>query len=454
MKIMKKITLLLFLSFCLMNVFGQKSNSPKNTYIAIYRFDNQTYYDSIYVGEEVVIPLKRIELRDKILGFYKNDGTTNNGQPWTIDKITENATININGIRFENKNILSRMAGYEIHRFRTDSLYSFKKNEKTGEQSASVRYLRPHAFVSQNHQNLPSDFFFFKASTLEPMRYRCSSYSPIFDVFNTEDSVTAFSKPRVIIDGRMQTKVFDYQNINFQNVIKVEVFDKEDARKYFGQKAKSGLISLTTNESNFNLDWALSNIRIVGEIQDLKGNWSMVSDTVLSNIEQFKNYRRVCLEKSGTVYLINGKFETENVNRKTINLEFVKSIRIVENKKKIKSSLNPNNRLNTEDHVYPKDLRFEEIGSDTVFIEMGVSNNFVGNHESLSSIMKQIDQIKNPKLVSYPIYIVDNQEIDSEKLKQYKPKELEFVESLEGCDAISKYGKRAEFGVVIYRKRE
>jgi hypothetical protein len=28
------------------------------------------------------------------------------------------------------------------------------------------------------------------------------------------------------------------------------------------------------------------------------------------------------------------------------------------------------------------------------------------------------------------------------------------VESLEGCDAISKYGKRAEFGVVIYRKKK
>jgi hypothetical protein len=53
-----------------------------------------------------------------------------------------------------------------------------------------------------------------------------------------------------------------------------------------------------------------------------------------------------------------------------------------------------------------------------------------------------------------PIYFVDNQEIDSEKLKQYKPKELEFVESLEGCDAISKYGKRAEYGVVIYRKKK
>jgi hypothetical protein len=67
--------------------------------------------------------------------------------------------------------------------------------------------------------------------------------------------------------------------------------------------------------------------------------------------------------------------------------------------------------------------------------------------------MSELKRLRNTNPDPTPIYIVDNQEITAEKLKEYKPKELEFIESLEGCDAIAKYGKRAEFGVVIYRKR-
>ena len=67
--------------------------------------------------------------------------------------------------------------------------------------------------------------------------------------------------------------------------------------------------------------------------------------------------------------------------------------------------------------------------------------------------MSQMKRLRNTDPEPTPIYIVDNQEITAEKLKQFKNKDLEFVQSLEGCDAITKYGKRAEFGVVIYRKR-
>ena len=451
---MKNYIFFLLSILCFVNSYGQKSNHQKNTYIAVYRLGNQTFYDSISTGEEIVIPLKGTELRNKVLGFYRNDEIANNGKPWTTDDITENATVNINGIRFENKKILSKMTDYQIHRFRKDSLYSFRNNEKTGEQTASIRYLRPHAYISQNHQNLPYDFLIFKPKTLELIRYKCSSNSPILDVFNTEDSVIISSKPRVMIDGRLQLKSFDYQNIDLKNVNKIQVFGKEDARKYFGQKVKSGLIAVITNGSNFNLNWTLSNTRVIGEIQDLKGNWSVISDTVLTNIDQFKNYHKDCLRRNGPIYLINGNFETESMNRKNIDIPSIKSVRIVESKKQVENVLNSDEKLTTKDFVDTKKITFIEIGSDTVYIETKSNNSFVTNHLSVSSTLIQMHQVQNPKPKGEIIYIVDNQEIDSEKLKQYKPKELEFVESLEGCDAISKYGKRAEFGVVIYRKKK
>ena len=98
-----------------------------------------------------------------------------------------------------------------------------------------------------------------------------------------------------MIDGRLKSKAFDYQNIDLKNIEKIEVFGSGDAVTYFGQKVKSGLISIITKGSKFNLDWTLSNTHVIGEMQDKKGNWKIISDTILTNIQQFNNYRTKCL---------------------------------------------------------------------------------------------------------------------------------------------------------------
>ena len=183
-------------------------------------------------------------------------------------------------------------------------------------------------------------------------------------------------------------------------------------------------------------------------MQDKKGNWKIISDTLLTNIQQFNNYRTKCLQNNGAIYKIDGEFETEFVNRQTVDMDGISNIRIAVGMK-------------TKDipfFSYSQGLSIRSeskvVASDTVFIEIKRAKWDASASSNFGKIMSELQRLRKLTPDLEPLYIVDNQEIDAEKLKQYKPKELEFVESLEGCDAISKYGKRAEYGVVIYRKKK
>jgi hypothetical protein len=445
---MKKPTLLLLAICCSFAVFSQtKENTEilKGTAYSITSFyhKNLIYTDTLAFGIEV--PLDKANDRQKKGQFYRSfaDASFKNVK-YTLDSIPESAFVNINGIRFENKKILLKMNDSDILLVKKDSSYSHIYNQKTKDYDVVAKYKQPRAIVYQNHPNLPRDFFLFKQNTLEPIRYKCSSYSPVLDVFNTADSLVFSDKPRIMIDGRLQRRELEFDDVKMATVKKIEVFSKEDARIYFGQKVKSGLISIITNDSKFNLDWTLANTRVIGEIQDRKEQWKVIKDTLLTSPEQFIAFRKSIYSTNGTIYMINGEFETEKVNRKTIDADAMESIIVVAGAK-IKS-----------DKIAKIGEEFQEpkFTNDTVFIKTEKERWTVKAKTSIPRIMSEFRRLRNTEPEIIPLYFVDNQEIDSEKLKLYKPKELEFVESLEGCDAISKYGKRAEFGVVIYRKKK
>ena len=61
--------------------------------------------------------------------------------------------------------------------------------------------------------------------------------------------------------------------------------------------------------------------------------------------------------------------------------------------------------------------------------------------------------MRENKKPEVPLYIVDNEEIDMEKLKQFSRNEIELVTVLSSCDGMQKYGKKAEFGAVIFRRK-
>ncbi len=445
---MKKTFTLLLIVCNFIDVFGQNKNKEFNKFVLpkIMTVDS--------VGNNILKnnPNIEIEMSNKFANSFFDNMNSNGSKIFTTDSIPDIAYIIINGIEFQNKKVLTKINNFKITNIRKDSTFSFniaKRDSVTGSlqyKDIKRKYQRPYARINQEHPILAHDFFLFKVNTLEPVRYRCASYSPVLDVFNTEDSIGILLKPRVMIDGRLQAKSFDYDKINLDNIEKIEVFGNDDATTYFGQKAKSGLISYSTKGSNFCFDWALANTRVLGEMQDKKGNWMPIVDTLFSNVEQFNDYRKNCLKTNGAIYIINGKSETEFSNRKTIDMDAITNFRVVSNAKSKRIPLSVSNKLvsiSTETTTAENDTIYIDTNRNT----WALTSNF-------SKIFSELKRLRKTLPDPIPLYFVDNQEIDSEKLKQYKPKELEFVESLEGCDAISKYGKRAEFGVVIYRKKK
>ncbi|MES2520342.1 MAG: hypothetical protein V4585_19645 [Bacteroidota bacterium] len=446
---MKKTILFLLISI---NLFAQtpQATSQRNYSITHFYHKNTVFADTVSYDIEFTDMRKRIDsasIRRIALRASFADAFPKNNKH-TYDSIPEIASMNINGVLFDNKRILAKIPHYEILLIKRDSARSFRYNPETKEYFGTARYKKPHAVIFQEHANIPRDFYFFKEYTLEPIRYKCSSDSPVLDVFRTEDTVILSSRPRVMIDGRLQPKLFDYQHIDVEKVKKIEVFGKEDALKYFGHKAKMGLISVTMKDSKAKLNWTLDNIRVTGEMQDKNGKWKVITDTVLTNIEQFNTFKKAVYQANGPVYLINGEFETEQVNRKTIDAEAMQSVKVVAGTKNRVTVTNQNSQRISQ-LIEPI-----TIGNDTVFIQTEKERWSARAEVSISRVLSELKRLRNTEPEPVPIYILDNQEITSEKLKEFKSKELEFVESLEGCNAISRYGKRAEYGVVIYRKKK
>lgn len=445
---MKNTTLLLFALCFYFAGFSQKKEKTeilKGTKFSITSFyhKNLIYVDTLFYDVEVPMD-KTNENQKQGLWYHLFADAAFRNVKYTLDSIPESAFVSVNGIRFNNKKILSKINDYDILLVKKNSSYLHIYNQKKKDYDVVTEYKQPRAIIYQNHPNLPRDFFLFKQNTLEPIRYKCSSYSPVLDVFNTADSLIFSNKPRIMIDGRLQSRAFEFDGIDLETVKKIDIFSKEDAQTYFGRKVKSGLISVITSESKFNLNWTLANIWVIGEIQDKNEKWEVIKDTLLTSPEQFISFRKSVYATNGTVYMINGEFETEKVNRKTIDADAMESITVVAGEK--------------TREVYNKSMsKIEQAGkftNDTVFIKTEKERWTAKATTSIPRIMSEFKRLRKTEPDPTPLYFIDNQEIDSEKLKQYKPKELEFVESLEGCDAISKYGKRAEYGVVIYRKRK
>jgi hypothetical protein len=456
---MKKIFTLLLVFCCFVNGFAQQSSEvlfQKNTAIFkdgyIYKNQHFVDIDSSDYEEGKLIDMSNLTTREQnIKKILSNGMRLSSNKVYPIDSVPETATLNVNGVVFKSKKILTKLSDCTIFHIKKDSIYTYEyrtKKDSAIYSNVRVKYRQPKAMVYQAHPSLPYNFFVFKLNTLEPIRYTSSSYSPVLDVFNTEDSIGMNLKPRVMIDGRLQAKTFDYQNLVLKNIEIIEVFGGIDAKIYFGGKAKGGLISIITKGSTFKLDWALSTTHVIGEIQDKTGNWKVIVDTLFSTIDDFKKYHKKCLESNGAIYKIDGEFETEFVNRKTVDMDRISNIKIVSaaREKTIPLTISATTRETRTE--------ITNMGSDTIYIETKRPRWSASSNSNFGKVMSELQRLRKSTPDPTPLYFVDNQEIDSEKLKLYKPKELEFVESLEGCDAISKYGKRAEFGVVIYRKKK
>jgi hypothetical protein len=382
-----------------------------------------------------------------------------------LDSIPENTPFSVNKVLTINRNFLKYIPYYEIVHVRTSKHEGFVlpragdfKNDEIIVKG--IYETDPKVIVYQGHTIIPRDFFLINEKTFEAQRYSCSIESPLWDYLINPIS-TKSSKPVFVLDGRIQMDGFELRDVREKDINRIEVFDSEDGKKYFGRKGSNGIVAIATKKFTGELLPTMRNIRIIGETEYEMGRWKITSDTIVEDMNAYWNYRKGIFSMNGPVYMIGNEEENSQVNRKTIEMTNVFGIEI---KRENKTILSQKSELKIDSTsmsvVNLKLVSNDFIRRDTVFIKTGARPDVITLNNQIDAIFVNLQKMRNGGKMpngnssKIPIYIIDNQEITAEKLKQYKPKELEFVESLEGCDAISKYGKRAEFGVVIYRKKK
>lgn len=428
---MKKILALLLLMVCVTYAFAQKQEQKTIAakFITTHYRKNLVFRDTTIM--ETFLSAIPSSLGDSLAKrgarrfpnglSHADDFETNR---YTVDSIPENASVFVNGIQFPDKKMLSKMTNYEILFIKMNNGY--KLDSGASKYVPITEGKPPRAFVYMKHDDLPATIFLYKQYTLEALRYTCWSESPSFDLLRTEDTLLIANTPRIVLDGRLQPVEMRLRDLDLSKIKQIKVYGKMDAQQFFGWRVKEGLIEVTSLKGGQFHSLGLLNIHVKGEIQDKNGNWKPLLDTTFSGVKQFQAFREDVYRKNGAVYLINGEYETELVNRQSFDPEAITNIRIVGK---------------------------GQATNDTVYIQTQKERWRNSAKTTISQVLIDLKRIHNPEATSVPIYILDNKEVPFETISAFKSKEIEMVESLEGCDAIAKYGKRATNGVVSFRRK-
>lgn len=359
--------------------------------------------------------------------------------PWFAPKnqvfdktqIHPEAIIRVNEVIFPNKSYLDKMPNVQVYGNTTDTAtyYVYLKEKPSQKKpvplsAAAIQYL----------DDLPESFVTFKKLTLEELRYTCSVEQPFFDGLGLTSEKTSTS-PRYLIDGQLQSIGFKAQQINLAETESIVVYSPENAKRYFSSRFEGGLVVVNTHKAkkSFNLVFKINVVE--SERISPDSGWKIVSDTVLANMDEFRAYRKAKLDAQSVIYMIDNRLENEHTNRKTIDLDRVVSIETT---------------LGQGSTSFPTPER-NENKVDT--IKINTRQVFQHSIATMSRVISELKQMRENKKPEVPLYIVDNEEIDMEKLKQFSRNEIELVTVLSSCDGMQKYGKKAEFGAVIFRRK-
>jgi hypothetical protein len=394
------------------------------------------------------------------------------------DSIPANVPIVINGIRFQHKEILKFIANYTIVVVdKKVFIHQPMPLEKmTAIDTTIIHLAKPiletttkEVIVTQHDDDLLEDFFFFDDTNLIAHRYRCYAENPIFDFLMDKGNVQSDTPIRFIVDGRLQEKTFEPSSIKMSEVVKVNIHDHRIAERFWGRDMKNGLVIVETKAKVSTTDFTNKSIRVIGEKQSEKGEWIIEKDTILTNEAAFRAFREETIFKNSAMYMINGKPESEYINRKNVDIESIGAIEVKTQILKFTAEQDEANwkafhknqkAILDNDYAgmkqyadYKKSLE-PPYYKDSVFIKMTYSSNSRGRRGNLGAVQSDLRRMRRNGDETLPIYIVDEKEVSIEVLKKYKSDELEMIAALEGCDAISKYGKRGEKGVVIYKRKQ
>jgi hypothetical protein len=454
---MKKIFLFFLICFS-QELFAQQKDSMvvrKNLEIRYFYHKNKTYLDStmnVYTTKKIATEVDSSGM--KFMGTAIRNELFDSYKTYTLDSIPDDAIVNVNNILKIRKSLLKSLNSYKILDVRkgkekkwATELYTFKDDvqERYWEQIEFSTI--PKALVVQEHNYLPQDFFLFKNTTLQPIRYRCFADVPVWDYLI--ESTNTSKKPIYVLDGRIQPESFEMNDILEKQIKSIEVYDQEDGKKFFGKKAKYGIISIATKAYKGDVKPLLNAIRIVGEIEVKLGNWEMVSDTTVDTIDAFVNFRKkTLLANGGVIYLIDGELESEKTNRKTIDLDNVESISIKKSPEK-----------KIDNHVNGQiGLTFTTDFEDTISIKTGKRRLVENRNTNPSVILLEMQMLRSgenqtSEKSTLPLYIIDGKEISSKDLQKYKVKDYD-VEVISSDDALDKYGKKGINGAMIYKRKQ
>ena len=460
---MKKLRLIALLIFVVTKGFSQEPDIlvlGKTNYFNVFYHKGKMFSDTGAYKVTVKESVLRKNLKSRIVSF----SNINVQRIIPLDSVPENASFSVNNSLVIDHNLLKYVPNYEVVHVRKTRYEGFvlpKANDFKNDEIIvkGIYETEPKVLIYQGHTVVPRDFFLINEKTFQSQRYSCSIDTPIWDYLYNQPSTTS-PKPVYILDGRIQAEGFDCGDTPENEIKTIEIFDAEDGERYFGRKGSNGVVAIATKNFTGDMLPKFRNIRIIGETEYEMGRWKKTSDTTVEDINAYWNYRKATFSQNGPVYMIGGNEENAQVNRKTIEMTRVLGIEIKRDNRRIIIDKNKVNMDTISTYLERLEMVSEDfIQQDTILIKLGVRPEIVSINTQIDGVYYNLLTMRNGGKIPtknsnrIPIYIDDNQEITAEKLKEFKSKELEFIESLEGCDAISKYGKRAEFGVVIYRKR-
>ena len=395
-------------------------------------------------SQNTEISMRRFNIPLDSLVYYKVEDLTSvrtmmSHIPWFAPKnqvfdkkqIHPEAIIRVNEIIFPNKSYLDKMPNVQVYGNATDTAtyYVYLKEKPSQKKPVPLS-----AATIQYNDDLPESFVTFRNLTLEELRYTCSVEQPFFDGLGISSENTSIM-PRYLIDGQLQTIGFTAHHLKLDEAESIKVYSPENAKRYFSSRFEGGLVVVKTYKTK-KFPNLVFKINIVEEERNpLDGKWKVLSDTVLSDISEFRAYRKAKLEAQSVIYMIDNRLENEHINRKTIDLDGVVSIET---------------SLGQGSTSFPTPER-KENKVDTIKIK--TRQVFYRSSANMSRVLSELKQMRENKKPEVPLYIVDNEEIDMEKLKKFSRNEIELVTVLSSCDGMQKYGKKAEFGAVIFKRK-
>lgn len=406
------VILLVFLSF---KTYSQNTDSMRPVY---FPTDSLFYYT-----EKDLISVRF--LLSRVPWFASKN------QVFDKKQIHPDAIVKVNEVIFASKSYLDKMPNIQVYGNATDTstYYVYSK-----EKSSIKKPVPLSAAAIQYLDDLPESFVTFKKLTLEELRYTCSVEQPFFDGLGLSSEKTS-TEPRYLIDGQLQAIGFTERNLNLAETESIKVYSPENAKRYFSSRFEGGLVVVKTHKTK-TLPNFIFKINIV-EKERISPNdgWKILSDTILADMSEFRAYRKAKLEAQSVIYMIDNRLENEYTNRKTIDLDGVVSIETT---------------LGQGSASFPAP-ESKESRIDTIKIKTRqVFHHSIANMSRVIAELKQMRENKKPEV---PLYIVDNEEIDMEKLKKFSRNEIELVTVLSSCDGMQKYGKKAEFGAVIFKRK-